>query len=56
MRSEVPVGMGCCKTSHLTTHFDLGARFSFDNLLGHETPGVGRADTRSLAILLNVRS
>jgi hypothetical protein len=51
---EVPVGVGLLQ--NLTTHFDLGARFSFDNLLGHETAGVGRADTRSLAILLNVRS
>jgi hypothetical protein len=51
---EIPVGVGLLQ--NLTTHFDIGARFSFDNLLGHETAGVGRADTRSLAILLNVRS
>jgi hypothetical protein len=51
---EVPVGFGLLQ--NLTTHFDLGARFSFDNLLGHEAPGVGRADSRSLALLINVRS
>jgi hypothetical protein len=51
---EVPVGFGLLQ--NLTRHFDLGVRFSFDNLLGHETPGIGRADTRSLALLVNVRS
>ncbi|HMG20574.1 MAG TPA: hypothetical protein VK607_04625 [Kofleriaceae bacterium] len=51
---EIPVGIGVLQ--NLNTHFDLGARFSFDNLLGHEAVGIGRADARSLAILLNVRS
>jgi hypothetical protein len=51
---EIPFGIGVLQ--NLTTHFDLGIRFSFDNLLGHEAPGIGRADTRSLALLLNVRS
>jgi hypothetical protein len=51
---EVPVGVGLLQ--NLNEHFDLGVRFSFDNLLGHEVQGVGRADTRSLAILLNVRT
>ena len=51
---EIPVGVGILQ--NLTPHFDLGARFSFDNLLGHEVPNTGRADIRSLAILLNVRS
>lgn len=51
---EVPLGIGVLQ--NLTTHVDLGARLSFDNLLGHEAPGIGRADTRSLAILVNVRS
>jgi hypothetical protein len=51
---QIPVGLGVVR--NLTPHFDLGARFSFDNLLGQQPPGVGRADTRSLAILLNVRS
>jgi hypothetical protein len=51
---EIPLGLGVLQ--NLTTHFDLGLRFSFDNLLGHETPNIGRADTRSLALLVNVRS
>jgi hypothetical protein len=51
---EIPIGFGLLQ--NLTEHFDLGLRFSFDNLLGHETMGVSRADERSLAILVNVRS
>jgi hypothetical protein len=51
---EVPLGFGLLQ--NLNRHFDVGLRFSFDNLLGHETPNIGRADTRSLALLVNVRS
>jgi hypothetical protein len=51
---QAPLGLGLVQ--NLTTHLDLGARFSFDNLLGQQPQGVGRADTRSLAILLNIRS
>ncbi|HET7506332.1 MAG TPA: hypothetical protein VFK02_35175 [Kofleriaceae bacterium] len=51
---EIPLGLGLLQ--NLTSHFDIGIRFSFDNLLGHEEMGVGRADTRSLALLVNVRS
>jgi hypothetical protein len=51
---EVPLGVGLLQ--NLTRHFDLGVRFSFDNLLGHEAAGIGRADARSLALLVNVRS
>jgi hypothetical protein len=51
---QAPLGLGLVQ--NLTTHLDLGARFSFDNLLGHQAQGVGRTDTRSLAILLNLRS
>jgi len=51
---EIPLGVGVVQ--NLNKHFDLGARFSFDNLLGQVPDGVGRADSRSLAILLNVRS
>lgn len=51
---QAPLGLGLVQ--NLTTHVDLGARFSFDNLLGQQPQGVGRADTRSLAILLNIRS
>ena len=51
---EIPVGIGIVQ--NLNTHFDIGARFSFDNLLGAQPAGVGRGDTRSLALLLNIRS
>jgi len=51
---QIPVGLGLVQ--NLNKHFDLGARFSFDNLLGKEPDGVGRADARSLAVLLNIRS
>jgi hypothetical protein len=51
---QIPVGVGIVQ--NLTTHFDIGARFSFDNLLGVQPSGVGRGDTRSLAVLLNIRS
>jgi hypothetical protein len=51
---EIPVGVGLLQ--NLSRHIDIGLRFSFDNLLGHEPTGVGRADTRSLVLLLNARS
>jgi len=51
---QAPLGIGLVQ--NLTEHVDLGARFSFDNLLGQQPQGVGRADTRSLAVLLNIRS
>jgi hypothetical protein len=51
---QAPLGVGL--VHNLTEHFDLGARFSFDNLLGQQPQNVGRADTRSLAVLLNIRS
>ena len=51
---QIPLGLGVVQ--NLNKHFDLGARFSFDNLLGKQPAGVGAADTRSLAILLNIRS
>jgi len=51
---QIPLGIGVVQ--NLNKHFDLGARFSFDNLLGHQAAGVSAADTRSLAILLNIRS
>lgn len=51
---QVPLGVGVVR--NLTEHVDLGARFSFDNLLGQQPDGVDAADTRSLAVLLNVRS
>lgn len=50
---EVPVGVGI--VANLTTAFDLGLRFSFDNLLGQQPAGVSRTDTRSLSLLLQFR-
>jgi hypothetical protein len=51
---QVPVGLGIVQ--NLNKHFDLGARFSFDNLLGNQPGDAGAADTRSVAVLLNIRS
>jgi hypothetical protein len=50
----VPVGLGVVR--NITPNIDVGGRFSFDNLLGHQPDGVDRADTRSLAILLILRN
>lgn len=51
---RVPVGLGL--VANLNPHFDLGLRFSFDNLLGKQAPNVGRADERSIGLLLIFRS
>jgi hypothetical protein len=51
---QVPLGIGVVQ--NLNKHFDLGARFSFDNLLGHIPEGASRGDDRSLAVLVNIRS
>lgn len=51
---QIPLGVGVVQ--NLNKHFDLGARFSFDNLLGQVPEGLGRADARSFAVLVNVRS
>ncbi len=50
---QVPVGVGAVR--NLNETFDLGLRFSFDNLLGKQQDGVSRADARSVALLLVVR-
>lgn len=50
---QIPVGVGL--VHNLTEQVDLGARFSFDNLLGETQEGVGRADARSLGVLANFR-
>lgn len=50
---QVPVGLGLMQ--NINPSIDVGARFSFDNLLGHKDDGVGRADARSLGVLMNVR-
>ncbi|MCE9573138.1 MAG: hypothetical protein K8W52_08270 [Deltaproteobacteria bacterium] len=51
---EIPLGLGLVHS--FTEHVDLGGRVSFDNLLGHQPDGVGRADARSIALLLLVRN
>ncbi len=50
---QVPLGLGL--VGNVTSHLDLGLRFSFDNLLGHVPTGVDRTDRRSLALLLTFR-
>jgi hypothetical protein len=51
---RIPLGLGFVR--NLNPHFDLGVRFSFDNLLGKQPAMTERADERSLALLLNIRS
>lgn len=48
-----PLGLGV--TQNVTPVIDVGARFSFDNLLGKQADGVGRADARSLLAMVNLR-
>jgi hypothetical protein len=50
---EVPVGLGI--VGNVNRSLDLGLRFSFDNLLGHQTMGVSRTDRRSLGLLVVFR-
>lgn len=50
---QIPLGLGF--VYNVSTGLDLGLRFSFDNLLGKTPPGVSRTDTRSLALLMNLR-
>jgi opacity protein-like surface antigen len=50
---QVPVGIGLMQ--NINQNIDIGVRFSFDNLLGETAEGVDRADTRSLAVLANLR-
>lgn len=51
---QIPLGRGL--VGNVSSNLDLGVRFSFDNLLGKVAPGVSRADTRSIALLLTVRA
>ena len=53
MRFEVPLGLGL--VGNVTSHLNIGLRFSFDNLLGHVPAGIARTDRRSLALLLTFR-
>jgi hypothetical protein len=49
-----PLGLGI--VGNINEHLDLGLRFSFDNLLGHQFPNTSRTDERSIGVLLNIRS
>jgi len=51
---QIPLGLGL--VGNVSSSVDLGARFSFDNLLGHTSTGVGRADVRSIGLLLIIRA
>ena len=51
---QVPLGLGL--VGNVSSHLDLGLRFSFDNLLGREFPGISRTDTRSIGLLLTLRT
>jgi hypothetical protein len=51
---QVPVGVGA--VYNINPMFDVGLRFSFDNLLGKVAEGVGRADARSIALLFHIRA
>jgi hypothetical protein len=51
---RVPLGIGI--VANLSSHLDLGLRFSFDNLLGKVPEGFSRTDERSLGLLLIIRS
>ena len=51
---QVPLGLGL--VGNVSSHVDLGLRFSFDNLLGHVATGISRTDTRSIGLLLTLRT
>ena len=51
---RVPLGLGL--VGNVSSHVDLGLRFSFDNLLGHVFPGIARTDARSIGLLLTLRT
>jgi hypothetical protein len=46
---RVPLGVGV--VGNVNSTMDLGLRFSFDNLLGHQLPGADRTDQRSIGLL-----
>ncbi len=50
---QAPFGLGVI--FNVNESVDVGARFSFDNLLGNQPPGVDRTDYRSLSLLLHFR-
>jgi len=52
--SQVPLGLGL--VGNVNSNVDIGLRLSFDNLLGHQTPGSSRTDIRSIGLLLTIRT
>jgi hypothetical protein len=55
LSDQVQIPLGFALIVNLSEHLDLGGRFSFDNLLGDNPPGVDAADRRSLALLMHLR-
>ena len=51
---QVPLGLGLL--GNISPNLDLGLRFSFDNLLGHQPLNTTRTDRRSIGLLLSVRT
>jgi hypothetical protein len=52
--NQVPLGLGL--VGNVNSNVDIGLRLSFDNLLGHQTPGTSRTDIRSIGLLLTIRT
>jgi hypothetical protein len=52
--NRVPLGLGL--VANVNRHLDVGLRFSFDNLLGHQGAGQARTDERSIGLLVTIRS
>src|SRR5882724_6696700 len=52
--NRAPLGLGL--VGNVNRHLELGLRFSFDNLLGHQVTGLSRTDVRSLGFLVTIRS
>ena len=50
---RAPLGLGL--VGNINESFDLGLRFSFDNLLGHQPDGASRTDQRSIGLLGVIR-
>jgi hypothetical protein len=51
---QIPLGLGL--VGNVNRNVDIGLRISFDNLVGHQTPGSSRTDARSIGLLLTIRS
>jgi hypothetical protein len=51
---QIPLGLGL--VGNVSHSVDLGVRFSFDNLLGKVPTGASRTDTRSIGLLLVLRT